>query len=65
MKSYLYVILNPDGKSWIVTDQRTEKASLTDLLAKGWCPVRETPFAGSSSTYMNSYVLILLARDRS
>lgn len=64
MESYLYVILNPEGKSWIVTDQGTEKASLTGLLANGWRPVRETPFAGSDTTsYTTAYVLILLVRD--
>ena len=41
----LYVILNQFGKSWVVKDQAIEPASLNDLLADGWRPVRETPFA--------------------
>ncbi|MEO6809875.1 MAG: hypothetical protein ABI353_12245 [Isosphaeraceae bacterium] len=65
MESHLYVILNPDGKSWIVTDQGTEKVSLTGLLSRGWRPVRETPFAGSNTmSYVDTYILILLARDQ-
>ena len=55
----LYVILNHNGRLWRVIDQAIELASLTELLADGWRPVRETPFASDNG----SSILILLERE--
>ncbi len=57
MSEYLYVILDTEGRSWIVREQSTEKVALTSLLDQGWEPVRETPLHGVP------YVLILLKRS--
>ncbi len=40
---FLYLWLAARGECHRFVDQATEKASLPDLLAEGWRPVRETP----------------------
>ena len=49
------------GKPRLVRDHATEPVSLSDLLADGWRPVRETPFSSHPSS--PSQVLILLERE--
>lgn len=51
----LYLILDQLGHSSLVRDQGTKSVSLSDLLAEGWRPVRETP--------LGPHVLILLERE--
>ena len=53
---YLYVWLAARGECRRFGNQATEPASLPDLLAEGWRPVRETPLGEGS-------VLILLERE--
>ena len=54
---YLYVILSADGECWRIVGREYEDASLPDLLAEGWRPVRETPFSGVEQ------ILICLERE--
>jgi hypothetical protein len=62
MKSeYLYAIVDAEGSCWRIVERSTEKASLPDLLAEGWRPIRETPFPHSPG---QSYILICLERER-
>ncbi len=53
---FLYLIVSADGACWRLVGQSTEQANLTDLLAEGWRPVRETTFG-------DARVLILLNRE--
>ncbi len=57
---YLYAIVDSAGSCWRIVEQSTEKASLPDLLAEGWRPLRETPFPSSTGS---GYVLICLERE--
>jgi len=59
----LDVILNYLGQSWRVVDQAIEPVSLSGLLADGWRPVRETPFAARTVVDSTPSVLILLERE--
>ena len=57
---YLYAIVDTNGACWRIVGRSTEKASLPDLIADGWLPVRETPFPQND---LGSYILICLERD--
>jgi hypothetical protein len=54
----IYVILDNQGRSWVVKNQRLDKVDLNLLLADGWRPVRETPFGDNPS------ILICLEREK-
>ena len=53
---YLYAIVDNEGSCWTIVDRSYEEASLPDLLAEGWRPIRETPFPDSG-------ILICLERE--
>ena len=57
---YLYAILDADGKCWRIVANGTVKMNLVDLLAEGWRPLRETPYAPAVGT---AYVLLVLERE--
>jgi hypothetical protein len=59
---YCYAMVDLNGACWRIVDRTTEKASLPDLLAEGWRPVRETPFAHYEAS-TSSYILICLERE--
>ncbi len=57
---YLYAILDANGACWRLEGQGTTKANLAELLAGGWRPLRETPFAPAVGA---AYVLLVLERE--
>jgi hypothetical protein len=57
---YLYAMVDVMGGCWTIVDRGTEKVSLPELLANGWRPLRETPFAASTG---HSYILICMERE--
>ncbi len=59
---YLYAMVDLNGACWRIVDRTTEKASLPDLLAEGWRPVRETPYARYDAN-SSTYILICLERE--
>ncbi len=57
---YLYALLDADGKCRRIESQGTVKAALVDLVADGWRPLRETPFAPAVGS---AYMLLVLERE--
>ena len=57
---YLYAILDANGACWQIEGRGTVKATLPDLLADGWRPLRETPFAPAVGA---AFVLLVLERE--
>jgi hypothetical protein len=59
---YCYAMVDLNGACWKIVDRTTEKVALSDLLAEGWRPIRETPFAHYDAS-SSSYILICLERE--
>ena len=57
---YQYAILDANGGCWKIEGQGTSKANLIELMADGWRPLRETPFAPAVGA---AYVLLVLERE--
>ncbi len=55
---YCYAIVDYNGRCWTIVGRATEEVALTDLLAEGWRPVRETPFPEGQQR-----ILICLERE--
>lgn len=71
MKKFRYVIVCSNGSSYDLLRQdafyphglgSTKEYDLTELLQKGWQPVRETPMGGPGDTAV-AYSLVLLERE--
>ena len=56
---YLYALLDTAGGCWRVDGQGTSRIILPDMLAEGWRPVRETPFAADPTVATPSILLVL------